>query len=260
MKHESRRDGKSAEVRLRFDEYGEANRPVLMMLHGAGTLDTFCHQYALARRYRLIVPHLAGAGDAAGQVYEAEAMVRAVLALMDELQLERVGLIGHSLGAQLAVQLACARPERFAFAVFLSAWVDPTPRSLAPYLRLAPLCAGMMRQSWLVRLQARYWGLSPAQAERMCLDARRISTEVWASFFQSTLDLKALPAYRHLELDMLAVCGSRETRDMRRSLDLLGENPRCQTLLLSRAGHDFPLRAAARINPILEDFIRARLP
>ena len=45
--------------------------------------------------------------------------------------------IGHSLGGQLAVMLVCERPERFSFAVFLSAWVNPNPKTIGMYCSLA---------------------------------------------------------------------------------------------------------------------------
>ena len=50
---------------LYYDEYGSKENPTIMLLHGAGALDTFCRQYCFSDKYHLIVPHLAGAGKAA---------------------------------------------------------------------------------------------------------------------------------------------------------------------------------------------------
>ena len=55
--------------------------------------------------------------------------------------------------------------------------------------------------------------------------------------------------------EMLAICGSGEVNDMKTSLTLLGSNPHCRTMVLSKAGHDFPMRKAEKLNPILREFI-----
>lgn len=33
---------------LYYDEYGKRDNPTILLLHGAGALDTFCNQYFLA--------------------------------------------------------------------------------------------------------------------------------------------------------------------------------------------------------------------
>ena len=73
---------------LHYDEYGSPGSPPLLLLHGAAALDTFSQQYDLAERYRLIVPHLPGAGENAGQVYHPEETVKELLELISSLGLE----------------------------------------------------------------------------------------------------------------------------------------------------------------------------
>ena len=59
---------------------------------------------------------------------------------------------------------------------------------------------------------------------------------------------------------MLAICGSREVRDMRVSLTLLGENPHCETVLLPGCDHDFPMRKAKVLNPMINRFLEKYHP
>ncbi len=73
--------------------------------------------------------------------------------------------------------------------------------------------------------------------------------------FENTLDLRRLPVYSAVDVPMLAICGSGEVKDMKTSLTLLGSNPHCRTMVLSKAGHDFPMRKAEKLNPILREFI-----
>ena len=50
---------------------------------------------------------------------------------------------------------------------------------------------------------------------------------------------------------MYAICGSKEVKDMKISLNLLYENPHCKTMVLKKANHDFPMRNARELNKIL---------
>lgn len=86
--------------------------------------------------------------------------------------------------------------------------------------------------------------------------ARKITSQAYRAFFINTLDLSKLPEYKTADIPMLAICGSRETRDMKVSLALLSENSRCKTITLQGANHDFPMRNAKELNPILEKFFR----
>ena len=85
---------------LYYDEYGSKENPTIMLLHGAGALDTFCRQYCFSDKYHLVVPHLAGAGKAATEIYDPEKTTEELFMLIKSLHKKRIGIIGHSLGAQ----------------------------------------------------------------------------------------------------------------------------------------------------------------
>lgn len=241
---------------LHYDEYGSINNPTILLLHGAGALDTFCQQYDFADRYHLIVPHLPGAGKAADKIYEPENTTKELFALIDSLHKERIGVIGHSLGGQIAIMLVSRKPERFHFAVFLSAWVNPRPKTIQMYCSASELSVKMLHWKQLVLLQGKYWRYTAEQTNYMAEYAKQITSQVYRSFFINTLDLSKLPEYKRADIPMLAICGSRETRDMKVSLTLLSENPRCRTITLQGANHDFPMRNATELNSILEKFFR----
>jgi pimeloyl-ACP methyl ester carboxylesterase len=105
----------AGEVRLHVAEAGEGE-PV-MLLHGWPQ-----HWYMwrhvippLAERYRVICPDLRGLGwsEAPRGGYEKETMASDVLALMDELGLERVRLVGHDWGGLAGFFMCLRAPERF---------------------------------------------------------------------------------------------------------------------------------------------------
>jgi pimeloyl-ACP methyl ester carboxylesterase len=102
-------------VRVHLAESG-AGRP-LVLLHG-WPQHWYCWRHLiplLAPHFRLICPDLRGFGwsDAPHGAYDKEQFATDLLDLLDELGLDRVGLIGHDWGAWTGF-LACLRaPDRF---------------------------------------------------------------------------------------------------------------------------------------------------
>ena len=92
---------------------------------------------ALADRYRVIALDLRGYGwsDAPPAGYEKENMADDVLAVLDELGIERVKLVGHDWGAWIGFLLALKAPQRFERYLALNIlppWT--TMRAMAPHL------------------------------------------------------------------------------------------------------------------------------
>lgn len=127
--------------RLRFDSWptragristvsaGEGD-PVLC-IHGlGGTKASFLPTVAaLADSHRVIALDLPGFGDSDKPLraaYDAPYFADAVLALLDELDLERAHLVGNSMGGRVAIELALMHPERVERVALLSpalAWL-----------------------------------------------------------------------------------------------------------------------------------------
>ena len=91
--------------------------PPLLLLHGWPE-----HWYMwreligpLAERYRVICPDMRGFGwsDAPATGYAKEDLASDVLALMDAMSLQRVGLMGHDWGGFIGFLLCLRAPERF---------------------------------------------------------------------------------------------------------------------------------------------------
>lgn len=240
---------------LYYDEYGSRENPTILLLHGAGALDTFCRQYCFSDKYHLVVPHLAGAGKAAAEIYDPEKTIEELFTLIRALYKKRIGVIGHSLGSQIAIMLVSKQPELFNFAIFLSAWVNPKPKTIRMYCSLAGISAKMLHWRWMVRLQGKYWNYTKEQVNTMAEYAKRITPQVYYAFFANTLDLSKILKYQAVTIPMLAICGSKEVRDIKTSLKLLAQNPSCLAITLQGANHDFPMRNAKQLNPILEKFI-----
>lgn len=80
----------------------------LVYLHGAGTATRFDFVPAWAKRFRVIVPYHPGFGESADdpKITEIHDYVLHYLELFDALGLERVHLVGQSMGGYIAAKLA----------------------------------------------------------------------------------------------------------------------------------------------------------
>jgi pimeloyl-ACP methyl ester carboxylesterase len=103
-------------LRWHVAEAGPADGEPVLLLHGWPQ-----HWYEwrhlvplLSGSYRLIMPDLRGLGwtEVTKGGYEKENLARDVLALMDELGLERVKLIGHDWGGYVGFIMCAQAPER----------------------------------------------------------------------------------------------------------------------------------------------------
>ncbi len=241
-----------------FDQYGKTNSPVLVLLHGAAALDTFANQYdMLADHFRVLVPHLPGAGSAAAEPYDPQQVCDALADWIASLNVGKVALMGHSIGAELAFRLVCEHEALFSRAVFLSPWLTASVRSAKLYTAIARLTHPSLKRESLLHMQTKYWHLNEEQAQKLVAYSARIPLGTYVAFFERRTHLVDEPRYSSVSIPMLAMCAKGDTRETKASVRALGENKNCLTVIFPMGSHDFVLRCAGRLNPILLDYLLA---
>jgi 3-oxoadipate enol-lactonase len=104
-----------AGIRLAYRVWGSPGAPPLVLLHGLGegAADWVGVAPAFARQHRVYAPDLRGhrRSDRPGD-YSVELMEADVRGFLDALELDRVDLIGHSMGGLVGYLLAGDYPER----------------------------------------------------------------------------------------------------------------------------------------------------
>jgi pimeloyl-ACP methyl ester carboxylesterase len=130
-------------LRVHVAEAGPADAEPVLLLHGWPQ-----HWYewrglvpALSQRYRLLMPDLRGLGwtEAPLDGYEKEQLARDQIALLDQLGIERVKLIGHDWGGYagfLMCLLAPERVDRYVATNIIHPWPKPDARGLLNAWRL----------------------------------------------------------------------------------------------------------------------------
>jgi len=104
-------------VNLHVRDSGPRNAPAVLMLHGmGGSLHSWePWAQALTPQLRVIRLDLPGSGlsspDPTGN-YSDPRSIELILALLDQLQLDKASVVGHSMGGRIAWTLAATHPER----------------------------------------------------------------------------------------------------------------------------------------------------
>jgi pimeloyl-ACP methyl ester carboxylesterase len=111
----------------------------------------------LAERFQVICPDTRGFGwSAPKDGYDKETIADDMLALFDQMELDRVRLIGHDVGGFVAFLICLKAPDRVASCVTLNTghpYVRPIPTALGTFWRFWywPLLGAPLLGPWLVR-------------------------------------------------------------------------------------------------------------
>ena len=129
------RDVKVKEARLRLLDWGGEGRPPLLLLHGftghAHAWDTL--SIALQPRFRVLALDQRGHGDSdPGEVYNAVVAFDDLTAVVDELRLSRLTLVGLSMGGRNAMYFTAKRPEVVDRLVIVDIGPEISKRASAP--------------------------------------------------------------------------------------------------------------------------------
>jgi pyruvate dehydrogenase E2 component (dihydrolipoamide acetyltransferase) len=131
-------------LRLRYLELGEGASVSVLLLHGfGGDLNTWMFtQPALAEGRRAIALDLPGHGGSTKEFRGADADTLAAILgqAADALGIERMHLVGHSMGGSIAISFALRQPERVATLCLIA------PASLGPEINGA-FIDGLVRLS-----------------------------------------------------------------------------------------------------------------
>jgi pimeloyl-ACP methyl ester carboxylesterase len=122
-------------LRLHYVEWGQADRPPVVLLHGLRAYGHWFDEFADVAEgsYRLIALDQRGRGSsdwAKDGVYNTDAYVADLTGLVDQLRLDRFTLIGHSMGGTNAINFAARYPERVAALVIVDSAPELDPRGL----------------------------------------------------------------------------------------------------------------------------------
>lgn len=131
------RDVQAGEHRLRVYEAGDPSAPTILWLHGsgpgAGALSNWRALLSTMPSYHHVAPDLLGYADSEhpdlppGVPATVAARAASILALLDELGLAKVHIVGNSMGGMITLRLLLEAPERFDRAILMGSGGAPMP-------------------------------------------------------------------------------------------------------------------------------------
>jgi pimeloyl-ACP methyl ester carboxylesterase len=155
------------DVRLAYRTWGDSYGSPVVLLHGLGGSSATWEQVGqlLGEEWRVYAIDLRGHGESDWpDEYTVELMRDDVLGFLDELGLDRVGVVGHSMGGVVAYLLAEEHPDRVERLV-LEETPPPYPRDWVD----VPRPDEALDYDWPVSpaVRAQIFGPDPEWAERL---------------------------------------------------------------------------------------------
>jgi len=122
-------------ARLHIREWG-AGSDVCILIHGFGEGAYVWNRFApsVARLFRTLTVDLRGHGESSWDPtgrYPVECHVADMLDVIEALRLKRLVMVGHSLGGDIAIRIAAARPRTIVGLVLVDFGPDPIPEGSA---------------------------------------------------------------------------------------------------------------------------------
>jgi pimeloyl-ACP methyl ester carboxylesterase len=241
---------------LAYDVTGEGDPPMLFLHGWCGDRSLFAPQVDhLSRSHRVAAPDLPGHGESeAPREFTVEALAVDVAALARSLGFERSVVVGHSLGAMVALALAQQAPELVGAVVM----VDPPPLSKEVWKRFA------------AQLIPSFQGADGAAGRRTFVDQMFLSTDDADRRTQITKKMCAVPndvaiptvtamasfdavdALRTCAVPVVSIGSAVPTND---SAFLREANPAITIGQTVGAGHFNQLEVPGQVNLMIERFL-----
>jgi pimeloyl-ACP methyl ester carboxylesterase len=246
-------------VQIHYETAGKG-RPALLLVH-CWTCDSsfWKDQVArLSRNRQVVTLDLAGHGRSGRtrKDYTMEAFGRDVKAVADELKLDRMVLVGHSMGGAVILEAAKLLGGRVVGLVPIDTLVD-VEQSSDP----------KETDAVMAKMQADYEGQTtafirqylfapttpPAVAERIVAQTTRFPAEIAISALRNNWNYKAAPAFDLIKVPIVAVNGDRFPTNFDANRR---HAPQYDALIMKGVGHYPMLEDPARFGALLDEALR----
>ena len=247
---------------IAYDDAGKG--PAVVLLHG-GFMERRAWDAqlpALTPRFRVIRYDIRPFGEST-RPETPYRMTDDLLQVLDRLRIDRVHLIGHSLGGQLAIDFALAHPGRVASLVLVGAapsGMVPTPeesKAIAAIFAAVKNGDEAVLKAWLAHPM---WSASQDRPD--VIKALESSTRRNLAVFKMSsqpfvpMDPPAIKRLRDITAPTLVVIGDRDVPSLRQAAELLARDiPDATLRVVPGADHALPIGWAMELNAAALEFL-----
>lgn len=228
----------------------------LILIHGAG--GSYLHWSAEIRHLRgedILAIDLPGHGDSSGEGKETiEDYVASLLEFMNNLDIDRAVIAGHSMGGAIGLRLSLDFPERIPGLILIGAGAK-----LRVHPQLIEYCSSESTYPKAVT-QVKEWAFSPHADQRLVELASERMAELPANILLG--DFKACDAFDVLDKvsginqPTLIICGEEDQMTPVRFSQFLAENiSETRLEVIPKAGHMVMLEQPEVVANLVKDFM-----
>lgn len=246
---------------LHYEEYGQGS-PVLL-LHGLGssTLDWENQKNALAEHYKVIIFDLRGHGrsDAPKQKYSMAGFADDVLALLAHLEIEKVHLVGISMGGMVAFQLAVDHPDRLLSLSVVNSSPEVKANSLSSALQLGKrwLFSHLLSMSSIGIMISKRLFPKPEQAamrEKMVDHWRFNNKRAYLASLDAIIGWGVREQLGQIKCPTLVVTADQDYTPVAQKQAYVDEMRNARLVVIEDSRHATPIDQAQRFNECLLEF------
>jgi len=234
---------------------GPSTGPAIVMLHGlTDSWRSFEPVFeALPADARAVAVTLRGHGDAGQPAagYELTSLAADVVSLFEQLELEAVVLVGHSLGAGVALQVARQSPDRLHALVLIGAFATPADNPLVAELAAAVAeLEDPVDRAFIEEFQAGtvYGDVPEAYMIQVVAESAKVPAHVWQGATEGFIAADHLGAAAGIAVPTTLIWGDRDAYVPRADQDgFLAALPSGRLEVYEDTGHAVHWEQPARV-------------
>ncbi len=206
---------------MKFKEFGDANNPSIILLHGGG-LSWWSLQAVidgLRDEYHVVAPVIDGHGEDGGTLFTSiEDSAGKVLRYIDTHCGGQVFAIGGlSVGAQIALEVLASKKGVAHYAIIESALVFPMKAAAMFTVPVSKISYGLISKKWFSSMQAKALFVPDGMTEQYYADSLKISKQSLVNLTLSNSGYTIKETLRDINTKTMIVAGGKELGIMRKS-------------------------------------------
>lgn len=254
-------------MQLHYSLHSPDKAETVLLLHGLASsgADWELQLPALTPGYRVLAPDARGHGlspKPRAQYFIAD-MVDDVVALLDELQIASMHVVGLSMGGVMGQQLAITQPERVKSLTLVNTFAKVRPNGLNGlfrfFRRLYALQFGTMRDLGEPVIATMFPKPEQAEIRRIGLERfLKFNTDpvVYKSLLRANLRFDVRHQLNAIHCPTLIVAGDRDrTVPMKCKTELRDNIANAKLVVIPDSGHATPIDQYEKFNEVLVEFL-----
>lgn len=248
-----------------YKEYGDKNASLMLFLHGGGVSGwMWDKQIEFFPHYHCIVPDLFEHGLRDHNTnFSIKGNAESLIDLIHEKAKGRqVIVIGFSLGAQVAIQMASNEPDLIDVAIINSPLVLPISHVRKWIPPAAKLAFPLIKNRAFSRLQAKTMYIDQDNFEKYFQESRHMKPDTLIRVLEENMSFEIPKDFCKATGKLLVTVGEKEKAVMKASAkELVKANENCTGVLIPKIGHGIPIAKPDFFNQMVEAWIsEGRLP